>query len=204
MMALTLAEAVAQLRDKASPKRRSAARRLGALADVSAGPSLLDALRGETSVRRSWETQYEMVMALGACGYLPAVEFLRERAQQPTEDDAVHIALGDAITRLGSLAEGVSTPVEWCLDQGDPSLIEGALRAVAAVGRVPAASTVDRILDLLDTLDPYDGLRYWAAVAAVKWPGERVRAFLESCAAGPRADVAEAAGVSLAGHGPGS
>ncbi|MFE5945217.1 HEAT repeat domain-containing protein [Streptomyces massasporeus] len=203
-MALTLAEAVTQLGDKASARRRSAARRLGTLADGSAGPDLLDALRRETEVRRSWETQYEMVMALGACGYRPAVEFLAGLARQPTEDDAVHLALGDAITRLRSPAEGVSAPLAWCLEQGDPSLTDGALRAVAGFGGVPDASTVDRILDLLDPLDPYDGLRYWAAVAAANWPGARVRAFLESCAAGPRADVAEAAGASLEGRRPDS
>ncbi|WP_031007181.1 hypothetical protein [Streptomyces sp. NRRL F-5727] len=199
-MALTLTEAVAQLEDKASAKRRAAAKRLGALADATAGPALLDALRREVGRRRTWETQYEMIMALGLCGHLPAAGFLAELAGRPTEDDAVHLALGDAIVRLRSPEEGFAAPLEWCLDQGDPSLADGALRAVAALGGVPDGRTVDRVLDFLEPLDPYDGLRYWAAVAAAGWPGERVRAFLEACAAGPRADVADAAATALGGR----
>ncbi|MFF3842429.1 HEAT repeat domain-containing protein [Streptomyces sp. NPDC001930] len=196
-MALTLEEAVARLGDKTSAKRRSAAKRLGALADEAAGPALLDALRREADVRRSWETRYELAVALGACGHRPAVGLLTELALRPTEDDAVHTALGEAIVRLRSLDEGLTAPLEWCLDQADPSLTDGALRAAATLGGAPAPTTVGRILDLLDPLDPYDGLRHWAAVAAANWPGERVDVFLESCAAGPRADVAEAARTSL-------
>ncbi|MET9537554.1 HEAT repeat domain-containing protein [Streptomyces sp. NPDC006553] len=196
-MALTLEEAVARLGDKTSAKRRSAAKRLGALADEAAGPALLDALRREADVRRSWKTKYEMAIALGACGHRPAIGLLTELALRPTEDDAVHSALGEAIVRLRSLDEGLAAPLEWCLDQGDRSLTDGALRAASILGGAPTPTTVGRILDLLDPLDPYDGLRYWAAVAAAKWPGERVDVFLESCAAGPRADVSEAARASL-------
>jgi HEAT repeat protein len=66
-MALTLEKALIQLSDRASAKRRSAAKRLGKLADETAGPALLHALQREIGDRRTWETQYEMIMALGAC-----------------------------------------------------------------------------------------------------------------------------------------
>ncbi|MDQ0795951.1 HEAT repeat domain-containing protein [Streptomyces sp. B1I3] len=196
-MTLTLEEAVIQLSDKASAKRRSAARRLHQLAEEAAGPALLHALRREIGDRRTWETQYEMVMALGACGYRSAVGFLTELAQRPTDDTALHIALGNSIMRLRSPHEGFGAPLRWCLDHGDPSLLDGALRAVAESRAALDAETVDRVLDVLDPLNPYDGLRFWAAVAAAEWPGDRVRTFLESCAAGPRKDVADAAATSL-------
>ncbi|MFC9290521.1 HEAT repeat domain-containing protein, partial [Streptomyces sp. NPDC057052] len=61
-------------------------------------------------------------------------------------------------------------------------------------------ATVDHLLDLLGPLDPHDGLRFWAAAAAVQWPGPRVAEFLRACAAGPRPDVAEAAAASLRGE----
>ncbi|ATY96123.1 MULTISPECIES: HEAT repeat domain-containing protein [Streptomyces] len=195
-MALTLEEATMQLSHKASAKRRSAAKRLAKLADEAAGPALLQALRREIGDSRTWETQYEMVMALGACDHRPAVEFLTELAQQPTDDTALHLALGDSITRLRGPQEGFAAPLRWCMEQGDPSLLDGALRAAAESRAALDTETVDRILDFLDPLDPHDGLRFWAAVAAAEWPGERVRHFLESCAAGPRADVADAAATS--------
>ncbi|GAQ51473.1 HEAT repeat domain-containing protein [Streptomyces acidiscabies] len=196
-MALPLEEALIQLSDRASAKRRSAAKRLGKLANETAGPALLHALRREIGNRRTWETQYEMTMALGACGYRPAIEFLTELAKEPTDATALHLALGDSIVRLRSPQDGFTAPLEWCLDRGDPSLVDGALRAIAALGAVLNARSVDRLLDFLDPLDPYDGLRYWAAVGATEWPGDRVHTFLKSCAAGPRTDVAHAAATSL-------
>ncbi|MEU9450646.1 HEAT repeat domain-containing protein [Streptomyces sp. NPDC048277] len=196
-MALTLEEAINQLSNRASAKRRSAAKRLGKLANETAGPALLHALQREIGDRRTWETQYEIIMSLGACGYRPAIGLLAEIAQEPTDDTALYLALGDSIVRLRSSQDGFAAPLEWCLDRGDPSLVDGVLRAIAALHAVPDAGSVNRLLDFLDPLDPYDGLRYWAAVGATEWPGDRVHTFLESCAAGPRTDVADAAAASL-------
>ncbi|MFD7963504.1 HEAT repeat domain-containing protein [Streptomyces zaomyceticus] len=196
---LTRDEAVAQLDDKASRKRRAAAKRLRSLAATSAGPSLLRALEREVRDPRTWETQYEMVMALGACDHRPAVPFLSDLAQRRLDAETVYAALGDSIVRLRGADEGTSAPVRWCLDSGTWSLADGALRAVAMLRSVPDPETVDHILDFLEPLESYDGLRFWAAAAAAGWPGERVRAFLETCAAGPRQDVAAAASSSLEG-----
>lgn len=198
-MALTLEEATIQLSDKKSAKRRSAARRLAKLADEAAGPALLHALQREIGDPRTWETSYEMIMALGACNHRPAVGFLTDLAQKLTDDTALHLALGDSITQLRSPQEGFAAPLRWCMERGHPSLLDGALRATAESRAALDTETVDRVLDFLDPLDPHDGLRFWAAAAAAaaEWPGDRVRTFLESCAAGPRADVADAASTSL-------
>ncbi|MEV6613023.1 HEAT repeat domain-containing protein [Streptomyces sp. NPDC051051] len=198
-MPLTPDEAVAQLGHRLSPKRRSAARRLRRLADPAAGPSLLEALRREVHDPRTWETRYEMVMALGTCGHRPALGPLRELARRPHEATTVYVALGDAVVRL-SAPEDTADALRWCLDSGTPMLADGALRAVAAQHLSLVPATVDHVLDFLGPLDPHDGLRFWAAAAAVDWPGPRVAEFLRACAAGPRADVAEAAAASLRGE----
>lgn len=196
---LTLDEAVAQLDDRSSAKRRAAAKRLRKLAVTAAGPALLLALQREVLDLRTWETQYQMAMALGACDHRPAVPFLSDLAQRPLEATMVYVALGDSIVRLRSAEEGVSVPVRWCLDSGTPMLADGALRAIAMLRAVPEPETVDYILDFLAPLNSHDGLRFWAAAAAAGWPGERVRAYLEGCEAGPRTDVADAAATSLEG-----
>ncbi|MFB6616916.1 HEAT repeat domain-containing protein [Streptomyces sp. NPDC056367] len=196
---LTLDEAVVQLDDRSSAKRRAAAKRLRKLAVAATGPSLLRALQREVLDLRTWETQYQMVMALGACDHRPAVPFLSELARRPLEATSVYAALGDSIVRLRGADEGVSAPVRWCLDSGTPMLADGALCAVAMLRAVPDPETVDYVLDFLAPLHSHDGLRFWAAAAAAGWPGERVRAFLEGCVAGPRTDVADAAATSLEG-----
>ncbi|MFI9325233.1 HEAT repeat domain-containing protein [Kitasatospora aureofaciens] len=197
-MALTLDEAVAQLGHRLSPKRRSAASCLCRLADPAAGPALMEALRQEVRDARTWETQYQIVMALGMCGHQPALGLLRELAQHPFEATMVYVALGDAIVRL-SPPEDTTDSLLWCLDAGTPTLADGALRAVA-IQRLPLdAATIGHVLDFLGPLNPHDGLRFWAAAAAAGWTGPRVREFLQECAASPRADVANAAVSSLQG-----
>lgn len=198
-MPLTLDEAVAQLGHRLSPKRRSAATRLRRLADPAAGPPLLAALRREVHDTRTWETQYQMVMALGACGHRPALDLLRELAQRPFEATMVYVALGDAVLRL-STPEDTARSLRWCLEAGVPMLADGALCAVA-MQRLPLdTDTIHHVLDFLGPLDPHDGLRFWAAAAAAGWTGPRVTEFLRECAAGPRSDVAEAATSSLQGR----
>ncbi|MFG2479844.1 HEAT repeat domain-containing protein [Streptomyces fagopyri] len=194
-MPLTLDEAVRQLGDRQSARRRSAARRLRQLAQPLAGPPLLDALQREVQDRRTWETHYQIVMALGMCDHRPALGPLRELAQDHFEATMVYVALGDAVVRL-STPEDTAGALRWCLDSGTPMLAEGALRAVAMQRLRLDSRTVDHILR---PLDPYDGLRFWAAAAAADWSGPRAPEFLETCAAGPRADVADAAACSLKG-----
>ncbi|GGR47764.1 hypothetical protein GCM10010497_58930 [Streptomyces cinereoruber] len=197
-MALTLDEAVAQLDHRLSTKRRSAAARLRRLADPAAGPSLLEALRREVRDTRTWETQYQMVMALGTCGYRPALGLIRELAQRPVEATMVYTALGDAVIRL-STPEEMARSLRWCLETGTAMLADGALRAVAMQRLLLDAATIEDLLDFLDPLDPHDSLRFWAAAAAAGWTGPRVTEFLQTCAGGPRADVADVATSSLQG-----
>ncbi|MFF2148791.1 HEAT repeat domain-containing protein [Kitasatospora sp. NPDC058190] len=197
-MVLTLDEAVEQLGHRLSPKRRSAATRLRRLADPVAGPPLLEALEREVHDSRTWETQYQMVMALGMCGHRPALGLLRDLARRPFEATMVYTALGDAIVRLSAPA-ATGDSLRWCVDSGTPMLADGALRAVAMQRLRLDTVTIDHVLDLLEPLDPHDGLRFWAAAAAAGWPGSRVTRFLYECAAGPRSDVASAAASSLQG-----
>jgi HEAT repeat protein len=77
-----LNEIVAQLGDKKSAKRRSAAKKLRKLNYVDVGSSILSALEAELKDVRTWETQYQMIMAIGECGYKPALPFLNELAKQ--------------------------------------------------------------------------------------------------------------------------
>ncbi|MFE6905861.1 HEAT repeat domain-containing protein [Streptomyces erythrochromogenes] len=148
---------------------------------------------------RTWETQYQMVMALGACDHRPAVPLLSELAQRPLDATTVYFA-GDSLVRLRGADEDIAAPLRWCLDRGTPMLADGALRALAVMRSVPERETIDFVLDFLAPLEPRDGVRFWAAAAAAGWPGDRVRAFLETCARGPRLDVAHAAASSLEGR----
>jgi HEAT repeat protein len=184
-----------QLSDRRSPRRRSAAKRLGRAGDPAAGPALLEALRAEVQDARTWETQYEMALALGLCGHREALPFLRELAGRPFTATMVYVGLGESIVRL---ADDPAQAVLWCLEQGPEMLADGALRGMAHLGLVPDEAVRNTILDFVERTPREHHLRYWPAVAAARWPDRRARSYLKKSARGPREDVAEAARASLA------
>lgn len=186
---------IEQLSDPRSPRRRSAAKRLGRTGTPDAGPALLAALRTEVGKPRTWETQYEMALALGLCGHREALPFLRELAGRPFDATMVYVAVGESVVRL---ADDPAQAVLWCLRQGPEMLADGALRGMTHLGLVPDEAVRDAILDVVERTPREHHLRYWPAVAAADWPGRRARSYLKKCARGPREDVAEAARASLA------
>ncbi|MET8168490.1 HEAT repeat domain-containing protein [Streptomyces sp. NPDC005329] len=199
-MALDAVKAIRQLQDRSSAKRRSAAKRLRKLGDPSAGPALLEALKNEVRDSRTWETQYQMTMALGTCGSPSDLSYLRDVVLRRETLHAVHTAGGDAIVRLSYMEHSQNEAIHWCLSTGNETLVGGALQAVAILRLVLDQETVTYVLDFIEARSPHDGIYFWPAVAAAGWTGQRVHDFLTACATGPRSDVAEAATDSLAGN----
>jgi hypothetical protein len=190
-------EAIALLSDKRSPKRRSGAKRLRKLKEISAGPTLLAALQREVKDPRTWETQYQMIMALAECNYSPALAYLEALAQHRFEATTVYIALGDAIVRLGRKYENDPQPVLTLMQTGNDMLIDGAFRAVAMLQLKPNADAVKQMVAYVAARSPSDGLKFWVAVAAAGWSGPVVENFLQDCVQGVRDDVKKAAVASL-------
>lgn len=183
-----------------SAKRRSGAKRLRKLRCVEAGPALLAALRNEVRDPRTWETQYQMIMALAESNYKPALPFLEELSEQAFEATMVYTALGDAIVRLGRSSVEDAGPVLRLLDSGNERLTDGALRAVAMLRLRLDQASVARIVAFASGLPMADGQRFWVAAAAAGWRGPAVEGFLQECAQSPRADVREAATAAAQGR----
>ena len=188
-----LGQTVEALRAPTARARRAAAKRLRRLKDPSAGPALLDALHREVQALCTWETQYQMIMALGESGYDPALPALRELAQRDFEATMLYVALGDAIVRLGRRSGDGAAPVRELMATSNSMLIDGAFRAVAMLRLALDPQTIEAIIEHVAGLDPSDGLRFWVAAAAAGWSGTSVDRFLATCAMSPREDVRTAA-----------
>lgn len=143
-----LDEIISQLKDKKSPKRRSAAKKLRKLKNIDAGPFLLSALEEELKDLRTWETQYQMVMAIGECGYKPALDFLQALGHRKFEATMVYVAIGDAIQRLSMKNEQDVTAVFDAIDSGNDMLVDGAIRAMAMLKIVPVDLHIEKIIML--------------------------------------------------------
>ena len=172
-------ELVEQLESKRSPKRRSAARRLRKLGNVEAGPYLLKALRNELKDVRTWETQYQMIMAIGECGYKESLPFIKEIAARNFEASMIYIAIGDAIVRLSIKNKDDATPVIDLIASGNEMQISGALRAMAMLRMVPSDDQISEIITFASTYAIDEGMRFWVIAAAPGWSGSKVERYLE-------------------------
>ena len=75
---IKIEDSIALLTHKRSPKRRSGAKKLRKLKNSKACSALFETLQKELNDSRTWETQYQMIMALGECGCKDALPFLKE------------------------------------------------------------------------------------------------------------------------------
>ncbi|MFF2554175.1 hypothetical protein ACFVUS_24465 [Nocardia sp. NPDC058058] len=202
-MTLTRDEALALLTDPLSARRRRGAKRLRALADPATAAPIRTALEREMLDRRTWETQYQLIMALGMTGGRDDIDVLKRLALQPRSAFAVNAALGDAIVRIGRETDNDPTPALWCLRQDVELLADGAVRAVAMLRLDFPDTAVAEVLDYaeahFDDLN-HRSLPYWPAVAAAGWSGPRVQAFLRRCSQDSRQLVADAAKDALHGR----
>ena len=188
-----LSRALEALQAPTAPARRAAAKRLRRLKDPSAGPALLDALRREIREPRAWETQYQLIMALGESGYEPALPYFHELAGQGFEATMLYVALGDAIVRLGRRSANDPAPVLDLMAMPNSMLTDGAFRAVAMLRLALDSRTIEAIISRVSSFDPNDGLRFWVAAAAAGWSGPSVQRFLAACATSSREDIRTAA-----------
>ncbi len=183
------------LSDKASARRRSAAKRLRKLKDPKAGPALLAALENEVRDPRTWETQYHMIMAIGESGCVQAVPFLRRLSTKQLEP-MVLTALGDALVRLGRSSEDDPTPLMELLETNNLPLVEGGIRAVAMLHLKPTPDAVHCIINYASR-PGNEQVRFWVAAAAPGWAGPEVETFLREGAHDHLADTTEAAEAAL-------
>lgn len=184
---------IGQLRSPHSPKRRAAAKKLRKLGDPSAGPALLEALQRELSDPRTWETQYQMIMALGHSGYRKAFLALHVLAQVKFEANMVLVAIGDAFVRLGRRSDSDAGPLFKLFKfDNDESLPDGGLRAMAMLHMSFEPTVMASILELV-TQRQSERLKFWAAAACPGWSGVAVDQFLDQCLVSTREDVRSAA-----------
>lgn len=195
-----VAAAIELLGNSRSPKRRQGAKRLRKLGDPAAGSVLLEALKKEVEDPRTWETQYQLVMAIGECGYHEALPFLRQFAEEDLEATMIYVGLGDAIARLQMPEVPDAAPImERLRSNCHRSLLSGALRTLAMLRIVPSDAEIIEIIDFVTPTPVHEGLQFWVAAAAAGWCGDAVTEFLSFCEEAGRDDLADAARRSRQG-----
>jgi HEAT repeat protein len=188
-------ECILMLGDKTSSRRRSAAKKLRKLGSPKAGPALVAALTRELQDLRTWETQYQMVMALAESGYREALPVLQQILSQPVEP-MVLIGVGDALVRLGRASDQDAAPLLELLETGPLPLVEGGIRAVAMLHLTLTHAAITKLIAFASRPENAR-VRFWVAAAAPGWGGPEVEAFLRECLTDEHEDTRRAAEAAL-------
>jgi HEAT repeat protein len=190
---------VEQLKNKGSAKRRSAAKKLRKLKANKAGPALFEALKHELEDKRTWETQYQMIMALGESEHTDSFEFLTDLAEKKFEATIIYVAIGDAITRLTYSSTGSIHRIIKYLDSKnyDPLFIDGLIRAIAILKIVPNENDIRRFVNYATSPETSVNNLTWIASAAAGWKGIEVENFLNWCQKSENLQTKRAAEAAL-------
>jgi len=191
--------AIEQLAYPQSSQRRSAAKKLRQSRDTQAGHHLLSAFAKEVQDPRTWETQYQMIMALAECGYKKSLPYLRKMASLAGLEPMIYVALGDAIVRLARRSDNDPAPIMKLLDTKSEWLIEGAFRAIAMLHLTLNIKAVQKIIAYASTLPHNHHHRFWVAAAAAGWDKMTASKFLQECVTSENSDLRKAAAASLKG-----
>ncbi len=202
---------IAGLSDSRSPKRRSAARALRKLGDPRACSHLLEAVKRELCDPRTWETQYQMIMALGFCGCRESLPYLKQLlTEKPKCEPAAWSAISHAIVRLGSKDNSDPSVAIELIDQNAQTGLDkdgltcGVFEAIAMMKMQFDDSTADRLIEFVETyraeLPTHSNfIPVYAAIASAGWNGNRVRPFLQKSLSSPNQQLVRAAEHALQG-----
>lgn len=193
------ASLIAGLSHSRSPKRRSAARRMRKTGDSRFCEALLAALVRERKDVRTWETQYQMVMALGHCGCQQSMAVLTDWMSSKIEASALYSALGDAFYRLASESPSDLAPFRRAVVAGDHRVVEGVLQGMQSVGARLTDSDVHEVIGYARSGHCSDGGTRVILTGAALWESPALRPFLEEYLDHSWNLISEAAAASLAG-----
>jgi HEAT repeat protein len=186
-------ELVSLLESPSSPKRRSAAKKLRKIGDLRAGPALLIALKRELPDKRTLETQYQMIMAFGHCGYKEAIPLVHILAHERFEHTMVLVAVGDTYVRLSRTSEDDPNPLfDVFAVRNDDALLDGALRAVAMLRMKFTEVCAAKVIEHIEARKQ-EFSRFWVVAACPGWSGPSVEKFLDQCVLSGREDIRSAA-----------
>ena len=159
----------------------------------------MEALKQELEDPRTWETQYQMIMALGYCGYKDSAPFLRTCSEKTYDATMILMALGHSIVRLEMSDPTDEGPIRRILKTQNKDLISGALMAVGLLGLAFSEPMNDLIIGYARQLGNENFDIVFVSSAASGWPGEKVRRFLTEAQSRCRFPISEAAKMALDG-----
>lgn len=190
---MTIEEIIQRLSSKKSADRLSAAKRISKENIAAVGEELFSAYIKETNDKRTWETQSEMVKALGCIGYKPALGHIEKIVRENIPHDMITMNATTAFVQLKRKNIYDAQPVLELLTFGRISVITGAFRALSNDKMLPPKNEIEEILEISwdinkhkDRIGQEFGLidpRMYVAAACAGWDSTLTVGFLNHCIA---------------------
>lgn len=180
-----------RLLSKRSADRRSAAKHIAKEQITSLSGTLFAAYTKERNDKRTWETQVEMIKAIGKLNYKPAFTEIEAVVMQNLPHDTVTIFAARTYVQLKRTSLNDGKPVLHLLNSGRLSVVTGALMALSIDRMVPERDDCkdiiracwdfnqhpDRIGQEYGLIDP----RNYLAAACAGWDIQLTAGFLHHC-----------------------
>lgn len=208
--AWTQAELRERLGASKSAQRRSAAKTIGRERLTELADALHEAYLAEREDSRTWETQYEMLVALGLVGHMAALPDIEPIVRANEPHDMITYGAAQAYVRLSRDSLADAAPSLELLEFGRLSVVDGCLVPIGRDRMMPDTPSIraltegawdlhrhpDRVGKEAGLMDPRDSL----AAACALWDSDLVRPFLEHCMATGDQPLRRVAEASLEGR----
>ena len=186
------------------PKIRKAAKAIARNNETGYCDQLLSALESLLDKPKSWQTQSDVIKALGATDCQAAVPRLKQLIEQDYKATVLYRDLGYAIAILDGLAADKLDFLYSSFDKANELQICGVCAAIVTEEIIPAGTDIERIIEAVSAYEHLEerGItapRTYIAAVAYLWPKEDVQAFLQSCTTSPSKLLVSIATDSLAG-----
>lgn len=188
---MTTDEIREKLNSKKSADRRRGAKEIGKLKLLEFGEELYEKYLIERLDKRTWETQCEMIKALGSIDFRKAINEIELIVRTNIPHDMITIVAGTTYVQLKRKSINDGSPVLELLDFGSVSVIHGALLALAIDQMKPDENEIRNILSLCKDINKHKdrvghefGLmdsRQYLAIACANWDIQLTRDFLNHC-----------------------
>jgi hypothetical protein len=180
-----------RLLSKRSADRRSAAKHIAKEQLTSLSETLFTAYTKEKNDRRTWETQVEMIKAIGKLNYRPAFSEIATIVQQNLPHDTITIFAARAYVQLTRTSLNDGKPVLQLLISGGLSVATGALMALSTDRMVPERDDCKDIIracwdinqhpDRIGHEYGFGDPRNYLAAACAGWEIQLTAGFLHHC-----------------------
>ncbi len=187
---MTLDDIKIKLFSKKSGDRKRAAKEIGKQNLTLLADDLYNAYLKEIADKRTWETQVEMILALGVLDFKNALPQIEQIVRANISHDMITYAAAQTYVRLKRNSLNDATPVLELLKFGGLSIVSGCLNPLGYDKMLPNENQINELIKLTwdlhkhkDYDSGYSDPRYGIAAACAGWDKNLTKDFLEHCIA---------------------